>query len=397
MDDVASAVNEALELIDAKQLMSDGMTILLKPNLLSAKPPERAVTTHPEVLRAVIRWVKKFNPKRVVVSDSSAGVGRNTTRKVFNASLLQQTAEEEGVEAIPFESMERTVYGVENPMVLNDFPSAKIIEEADLIINLPKIKTHGLTKLTCSIKNMFGTVILGNKPKTHAQYSKMEDFSKALADIYSVSKPQLTIIDGYLCQEGNGPSAGDVVKMDLILAGYDGVALDATVCSIIGLDVNEVLHVKYVEKKGIGTTNLKSVEYKGVGVNDVMREFRLPSGSNRATPVPIPTFLRGVVDKVFKADVNFDLEKCTLCGTCWTNCPVEAISKPEIMEKESNIPIWNKKKCITCYCCAETCPYEAIEFKINPKKNLIFSELGVLLIVALVVLALLIWWLVTLF
>ena len=100
---------------------------------------------------------------------------------------------------------------------------------------------------------------------------------------------------------------------------------------------------------------------------------------------------------LFKADVNFDLEKCTLCGTCWTNCPVEAISKPEIMEKESNIPIWNKKKCITCYCCAETCPYEAIEFKINPKKNLIFSELGVLLIVALVVLALLIWWLVTLF
>jgi len=262
-DDIKRATFRALEAIHAESLMREGMKVLLKPNLLSAKPPERAVTTHPEVVRAVIHWVKQFSPSKIYVADSSGGgarIGLKATINSLKVSGIKSVCDEEGVECLPLEKTKREIYPVPNPLVLNEVVSTKLLKEVDLIINLPKIKTHTLTYLTCCIKNMFGIILLANKASIHALFPRREEFASALVDIYSVSVPQLTVVDGYLCQEGNGPSAGDVVKLDLILAGYDPVALDTLVCKIIGLDPDRVLYLAKAEAKGLGSMALEEFE-----------------------------------------------------------------------------------------------------------------------------------------
>ncbi|MHA1681646.1 MAG: DUF362 domain-containing protein [Promethearchaeota archaeon] len=387
-DDVEGAVLEALELIGAEELMEEGMVVLLKPNMLSAKPPERAVTTHPAVLKAVINWVKKFNPKRIVVSDSSAGIKQDTTVKVAKASLIQETCEQEGAEFIPFEKTTREVFHVEDPFVLDEFPASTLLKDADIIINLPKIKTHGLTRITCSVKNMFGTLLLGHKPKTHASFPSIHDFSKALVDIYSVSRPQLTIVDGYYAMEGKGPSAGDVVRFNKIVAGKNGVMVDAVVCGLMDCDPHEIYHLKLCEEKGLGTIDLEQITVVGEKIKDVKRKWVVPRGRKFVSiPIPMPKFLsKFLAEKLFKAKIKFDEDACRLCGTCWNNCPVNAIAPPEDKEREK-VPRWDGKKCIACYCCAETCPYEAIDFAMHPIRNAASTwEFWVILIAGIIAL-----------
>jgi len=375
-DDVKTAVFNVLEMINAEKLMNkEGMTVVLKPNLLMGKPPERAVNTHPEIVRSVIQWVKKYNPLKIFVCDSAGGQKPGVTETAMRESGIEDVCREEGVECIPFEKTERIIYKVDNPLELNEFSSSHLIKDADLIINLPKIKTHGQCKLTCCIKNMFGTMLLANKPKTHAQAATLSRFTSALVDIYSVSKPQLTIIDGYYGMEGQGPSSGTPVKMNLVLGGYDGVALDTTVCEIVGFEPSDVLYLSKAEKKGLGITNLTQIEYRGENIENVKRKFKPPK--IRPVSMPLPKWLADYIgEAIFRARVKFNRDKCKLCSTCWTNCPVSAITPPEIIKK-GNIPKWNKKKCITCFCCVELCPYEAVNFKINYVRNALFSWLGV--------------------
>ncbi|MFX1237755.1 MAG: DUF362 domain-containing protein [Promethearchaeota archaeon] len=374
-NDVKSAVFHALDLIDAKNIfMNTNLTILLKPNILLAKTPEKAATTHPEVLRSVIEWVKQHNPKRIVVGESSGTFKRGATEKAFLKSGLAKVCEEESVEWTPFEKTERRTYKIKDPLVLEEITSSILLEEADIIINIPKIKTHGQCLLTCTIKNMFGTLILGNKARIHAQFPSKDRFNSALVDIYSVSKPQLTVIDGYYCQEGNGPSAGDVVKMNLIIAGRDPVALDTVVCNVIGFNPNDVRHIIKAEEKGLGKKEFKIV---GESIESVKKSFKRP----RTLPVgaPLPKFLAKYVGNVvFRSTISFDGSKCVLCSTCWKNCPVHAIEPPKVLKQVKNTPNWNRKKCITCYCCAELCPHDAVDFKINIIKNVLFSWLSIL-------------------
>lgn len=378
-EDVKTAVFSALEKIDAKKLFTrEGMKVLIKPNILNDKPPERAVCTHPEVIRSVIQWVKQFKPSKITVAESSGGAKLGFTEKAMKGSTILDMCATEEVDCIPFEKTERQIFTVKDPYQLTDFPSSKLLSESDIIINIPKIKTHGQCTLTCCIKNMFGTVLLTNKAKTHARFPTTEKFMQSLVDIYSVSNPQLTVVDGYTCQEGNGPAGGDVVKLDLILAGYDPVALERVVCEIIGLNPELVKYIGFAEKKGLGTSDLNKINIIGEKIENVKRVFKLPK--SKPTSVPLPKWLAEYMGKtIFRAEVKFNKNKCKLCNTCWTNCPVEAISPPAEM-KPGNIPKWNKKKCITCFCCAELCPHEAVEFKINFVKNFLLSGAGIVFI-----------------
>lgn len=366
-DDVKSAVFEALKLINAQSLFTkSNMNILIKPNLLIPKNPERAVTTHPAVIKAVIQWIKQFHPKKIIVAESSGTNTRGLTEKAFNECGVRAVCEEEGIDWIPFEKTKLKFYKVKRPLVLKKFPASILLEEVDLIVNIPKIKTHRQCLLTCSIKNMFGTVILGNKSRIHFMFPNNVLFNAALVDVYSVSQPQLTIIDGYYCQEGNGPTAGDVVKLDLVIAGYDPVALDTVVCNIIGFDTKKVLYIVKAEQKGLGSSDITKQKFFGEPLLSVKRNFKKPK--NQIYIFQLFKFLfEQVIKKVFIQVIEFDLSKCKLCSICWKNCPAQALYPPEKLKK-GYAPKWDKELCIKCYCCAEFCPHEAINFQINKRK-----------------------------
>ncbi len=388
-NDINGAVFNSLELINADNLITKKeMKFLIKPNILMPKTPEHATTTHPEVLRAVIQWIKQFAPSKIYVCDSSGGQSLGLTEKAMKVSGILKVCEEEGATCVPFEKTERYSYQVKNPLELNEIISSNLFNEVDFIVNIPKIKTHWQCTLTCCIKNMFGTLILGNKARTHAQAALLDRFSAALSDIYSTFTPNLTIVDGYLCQEGKGPSNGEVVKMDLILAGIDGVALDTVVCKIIDINPNQVKYLEKAVQKDLGTNNLNEIEILGESIENVYRKFKLPR--MRPISVPLPKFISKYAGRaLFRAMVKFDSKKCRLCGTCWNNCPVNAINPPDVKKKQ-HTPQWNRNRCITCYCCAELCPYDAVDFKINLFKNILFSYFGLGLIIVLLSLSIII-------
>ncbi len=380
-DDVRSAVFKALEDIGAAKLFPRrGMNVLLKPNLLSAKPPERGVTTHPLVVQAVIQWVKQFKPALIRVCDSSGGKKKGDTARAMKASGIKTVCDEEDVECIPFETSPREIFQVENPLVFDHFASSSWLSEADVIINLPKIKTHELCKLTCSIKNMFGTILLSNKAQMHTKFPRVDKFSAALVDVYSTNTPHLTVVDGYIAMEGFGPAAGDPVDFNLIIAGYDGFAIDHLVCEIIGLDPTSIEYLEQGIKKGLGHRNLDQFQILGETVESVYRKFKRPIKLPLRVLNLVPGFVREyATENLFHAQINFDPKKCTLCGTCWENCPVDALTPPEIRKRGITTPEWSKKTCITCYCCSELCPQEAIKFTIPVWRNVLYSRFGVTL------------------
>ena len=205
-----------------------------------------------------------------------------------------------------------------------------------------------------------------------------------MADIYSVSHPQLTVIDGYYCQEGNGPSAGDVVKLDLILAGFDPVALDTTVCNIIALDPKRVLYIAKAEQKGLGTTNLDQFDFSGEELSSVKHPFKLPKVHMVSVALP-KKLMDAIAKKLFKVLINFDPNKCKQCGYVLEKLSRAACLATNRIET-GEIPRWNADKCITCYCCAELCPYEAVNFKVNIAKNVFKTWLGWTFVAIIVVL-----------
>jgi formate hydrogenlyase subunit 6/NADH:ubiquinone oxidoreductase subunit I len=159
----------------------------------------------------------------------------------------------------------------------------------------------------------------------------------------------------------------------------------------VGFDPAEILYLRKAEQKQLGTTDVSKIEYLGESVDNVKRKFKRPK--IRPISMPLPKWLATYVGHtIFKATVKFNRNKCRLCSTCWTNCPVGAISAPEIIKK-GNIPKWDKNKCITCFCCVELCPYEAVDFKINYIKNVVFSWACLGFIVVFISILVLILWL----
>ena len=227
---VSQKVKESLELIGGlEQFIKPGMKVLLKPNFLSAKEPERAITTHPEVAAAVAREVRKLGAE-VKIGDSPGGAKRGIKRVWQNTGFLDM-CQRESIELISFEAA-----GVEKFETNGrTYYLAKPAIEADFIINLPKLKTHVLTLMTGAVKNMFGLIPGFRKANYHKQFPKPKDFAQVIVDILSLCPPGLTIMDAIVSMEGEGPSSGQPYKTNLIITSADPVAVDAVAAEIIGL------------------------------------------------------------------------------------------------------------------------------------------------------------------
>lgn len=343
---VFNAVKRAVDLSGGiERFVRSGMRVLLKPNLITAQPPEDAACTHPEVVRAVARLVKGAGAE-VLLGDSPGGYGKNI-EEVFQKSGMKRLAAEEGIELVKFSSLK----------FVDGIPFSRHIFDCDRVISIPKLKTHGITVLTACIKNMYGTVVGLYKAERHSKAPKEEDFAKIIAKVYSISKPHLTILDGIIGMEGDGPTAGDARVMNLVMAGEDGVAMDSCIAKIIGLEPLDILVTKEAHVMGLGVVDLSRIEIAGDDINSfIAQDFKLPQTTALKL---VPKVVINKVSGLIRFKPHIDRGTCTRCNLCKITCPVSAI------EIEKDFCRIDYKKCIRCLCCQEVCPYKAVSVKRN--------------------------------
>jgi uncharacterized protein (DUF362 family)/Pyruvate/2-oxoacid:ferredoxin oxidoreductase delta subunit len=329
--------------------VSHGERVLLKPNMLSAKPPEAAVTTHPEVLRAAIELVQEAGG--VALVGDSPGIGGML--KVAEKSGMLAVIRETGAELTEFaEPVEVTGSGT-----FKRFALARPYLEADKIINLPKLKTHEMMTMTCAVKNLFGAVVGTAKAGWHLKAgADRAMFARMLLEIYLLRKPDLTIVDAVTAMEGNGPGSGDPRQVGLLLAGVNAVAVDVIAAEIAGIPKKLLYVERAAEKLGVAGADRSTIRTAGVPVAEArLAEFRLPHISD--VQFGLPPFLKNRLRHYLTSRPCVMPEKCRLCGVCRDACPPHAI---EIRDGKLH---FDYHACIRCFCCRELCPDGALDVK----------------------------------
>ncbi|MGM0602219.1 MAG: DUF362 domain-containing protein [Bacillota bacterium] len=348
------------------QYIQEGKKVLLKTNLLMGKNPELAITTHPEILRAVGKKVKNMGAD-VIIGDSPGGpFNENSLKRAYKKSGIYEIAAEEGFE-LNYNTEEKTVEFKEGK-IIKSFVLGKYVLDADFIINLPKLKTHGLTMYTGAVKNLFGCVPGVLKAEYHLKMQAVENFSRMLNDLALLVKPGLTIMDGIIGMEGDGPSSGKPRNFNYLLASESPFYLDRAAVEIMGINPPDIVPlIKTCHEDGlIAEDNYEIVGDKLVSCEDV----KIPSieGESNLLDDKMPDFLAEFLEKFLRPKPVFDREKCVGCRTCAENCPPEAITMVD------NFPEVDLDLCIRCFCCQELCPYDAVDIKHPWLGKLFFSR-----------------------
>lgn len=360
---VYRAVKTSLEQVDGiHKLLSNGKKkVLLKPNLLSSSlGPEHAVNTHPAVVRALVDFFQKEAGAEVYIGDSCGSLRSGSTNKAFRVTRLDEVARETGARWINFDQNKPIEITKNNGATLPTFKMASIVKDVDLVVSIPKLKTHGLTKYTGALKNTLGVIPANGKKNVHVQAPKPSVFAKALLDIYEEVTPHLTVMDAIVGMEGSGPNAGDPRKVGLIIASTDGVALDAVASTIIGYEPMSIPTIRYARERGLGEGELNKIRVLGARIQEVaIPDFKKPSSAAKDFAI---NYLPGAVfAKLFDISTSATSSvyepNCTRCYACVRNCPAGAMSTVE------GRVVVDKQKCIGCFCCDEVCDFKAIEME----------------------------------
>ena len=319
--------------------IKSGQRVLIKPNLLSFATPEDAILTHPLVIKAAVEYVLEKGA-RPQVSDSPA-IG--SFERIVKMNKINVALKGLDVICSPFKNT--VMLDIGKPY--GKIEIARDAAEANVIINLPKLKTHTQMLLTLAVKNMFGCVVGFKKSQWHMRAGTDTDaFARLLIAIHQAVKPTVSILDGVLTLEGEGPGKGGKPRhIGVLMGSADSFALDMVVCQMLGVSYKRAPILKNALDKGM----LPLCEVKGALPQ--VRNFELPLSSGLLWG---PRFLHNFMRRHTMAMPVCDDELCKMCSQCWTLCPAKAIEN--LAEKIE----FDYKRCIRCYCCIEVCPYGAL-------------------------------------
>ena len=363
--EVYEAVERGVSLLGGwERFVKTDEKVLLKPNLLNRADPDRAVTTHPAVFEAVILSLKDKGFGRISYGDSPGHPGG--VEKTAEVCGLKEVADRLEIPLADF-TCSRTVEHIRG-RTSRKFEICQGALDCDGIVNLCKMKTHQLERITGGVKNMFGCVYGMNKGATHAKYPDAESFAQMLVDLNLLLKARLHIMDGIVAMEGNGPGSGTPVKMNVILLSEDPVALDATFCRLIDLDPSAIPTIFYGAIFGLGRWKEEDIEI--LGVKDLSDHCNPHFDVPREKGYGGKWAVLGKLKVLARKPVILK-HKCIRCGACVQACPLEdkAVAFPQREGEpvrtggKREVPVYDYKKCIRCYCCQEMCPEQAIIVK----------------------------------
>ena len=324
-----------------------GQRVLLKPNMLSGKGVDAAVTTHPEIVRAVIELAQAAGG--IVSVGDSPGVG--TPQQVAQRCGILAVIEETGATFAPFTESIRII---PRTGTFHHFDIARDIVDADVIINLPKLKTHQMMGMTGAVKNLFGAVLGLRKAHIHLQAGADKGFfALMLLELAEEIRPALTIVDGVLAMEGDGPGSGDPIQLGVLLAGVEPMAVDVVAVELIGLAPESIWTLAVAKRSGRPWTDLAEIELCGAPLAG-LRPLAFKPAKNTEVHFGVPKLLQRPLRQALSARPVVDKKKCRRCGICVESCP------PHAMAIRNDRLLIDDERCILCFCCHELCPYGAL-------------------------------------
>lgn len=344
-ENIRAAVDRVFELFpfDVK-----GKKVLIKPNVLRASAAEESIVTNPAVLRAVVDKVEAMGPASLIVGDNPGLFSYGANAESFVKTGLMEAAG--GHYQNIGNDSQRVSF---NAKFMPTVSVSRAVLDADVIISLPKFKTHGLTVLTGAIKNSYGILPGAQKAMLHKAAGNPERFQEVIVDVFRLRVPDLFIVDAVVGMEGNGPASPDLRTIGLVLASDNAVAVDAVIATMMGCEPGRLHFLQKAKEAGLGNYELNTIEV--IGELKRLSDFRLPPLGGEA--LLRNESLQAIIHKRTLLRPHADPEKCTSCGTCIEHCPVSALSLIDA------VPRVDADTCIACFCCQEMCPEKAITLR----------------------------------
>lgn len=342
-------------------IVAPGDRVAVKVNLLRAAPPERAVTTHPETLRCVLRALKAAGA-RPFVADSPGGL--NGPAKVARAYHLSGIADVCAAEDVPIIDIEDEKTTVDAPQgkLYRSFKVGRAFVRADSMVQVGVLKTHQLMRLTGGVKLTYGCIPGLAKAQLHVRAQRREDFADMLLDLHLAMAPRFTVIDGIVAMEGQGPGGGEPRELGSLFAARDCVALDAALADRTAHRRREVYVLAAAERRGLVDLE-RPYQLAGDPIEPAV-DF-VHAGRDVQDRVPAP--LRRLGRQLITARPRLvDAAACIECGECAQICGAEAITL-------APTPVFDDHRCVRCYACTEVCPTKAID-NVTPRLARLFAD-----------------------
>lgn len=374
VDKLESVLRSQLERLSCTNMFR-GKRVAIKPNLVMKKAPDGAATTHPAVLEAMIRILKE-SASDIIIAESPGGLyTEQLLRANYRGCGIAETAERCGVR-LNYDTSHKTLEAPSGH-TSKMFDVITPIAEADVIVNLAKLKSHALTGYSGAVKNYFGVVPGVTKFEMHARFPDYNDFGSMLCDLCGMiitNKPTFNVLDGIVAMEGNGPTGGEPRRLDCLLSGTNPFNVDIAGSSIIGAQgiimLDEGVKRGFCAGTADGVNVLSQWRLSDFAVSDFKRPDTAKRRGGSSLLAALPNMFGGRLNKWLQPRPVINKKTCVGCGECQRSCPRKTIEIRKDKKGKNQAYIIDSD-CIKCYCCQELCPFKAVKIKKNPIIKLI--------------------------